>query len=148
MMAESDDWTIVERIGSFRRLPVYLMHFPGEHGDLWSWCCRCAGCGHYFPTEGESRAYAAGRYGFAVERRNALPTTDKTICLPAYWCDKRRSTINQDTDGKYVLSRGGRGYAFPTLWDAYAYAVGRNWADANRHHTLMNRKWNHDRQNT
>jgi len=146
-MAESNDWTIVEQLGTYRRFPVYLMHFPGEHGDLWSWCCRLGSSGYYFPTEGEARAYAAGRYGLAVERRKALPATDKMIRLRTYWFDRRNSTIDQDSDGKYVLSRSGRGYVFPTLWDAYAYAVGRNWADAGYHNTLMNRKWESDRQN-
>lgn len=147
-MNESNDWTIVEQLGTFRRFPVYLMHFPGEHGELWSWCCRCASGGHYFPTEGEARAYAAGRYGFAVERCAAPSQTMDTVTLRPYSFDRRRTTITLGPDGKFVLARGGRGYAFGSLWDAYAYAVGRNWADGVFHNKLMNRKWERDRQST
>ena len=130
----------METLGTYKSSTVFLDYDPSKAPFMWIVWCRCSDIfnGHGFPTEGEARAFAAGRYHLPAEECNADPW--------AYWPDpadwwknhlhkdyavwpdrKKGFFITECPDGAFILSRGNDGYRFPTEWECWAFAAGRNW---------------------
>lgn len=129
---------MMEMIGEYKGEPVFLDYEPDKAPLPWAiWCLRDPGSiiRRNFPTEGEAKAYAAGRYHLPVEQCSADPDANWPDVkdwhkrrIGMYYPDNRSGFwIFTIPDGRWTAARGNRGFLFDTKGEALAFAAGRNW---------------------